>query len=557
MGDRPRSPDANGGAPSRPARPEQSLDDRLIESERRFSEQAVLEEALRRQSLELARQMESQRRLLAINEKLLSMRDSREVLETIAASLKQVVSYDNLGIYRVDREAQVLRPVLARDRNATEVLAYPVPFGKGLMNWAVSHQEPLLINDALSDPRAIQIPDTPLEPEAIVIVPLVVEGEVLGALNIGRVGREEVAFSDTDFELVQLFASQAAIAVANARLYDELQESERRYRYLVDHSPDIVWSVDAEGRLTFLSDSLHERTGWQPADLLGRHFGILTDAEARPEADAAFRRMREQPGKEQRLRIELRLKGNRRAPVEITMIGSEVDGRFTGAHGAVRDVTERERLELSLREQAGELAASAERANLARELHDSVTQALFSIGLTLRSLDLLLETDVDAARTKLIELRELQRDALSEMRSLIFELRPTDLEQEGLTAALRSHASAVQGRTGLSVSVDAELPSRPGLEIEEALYRIAQEALHNVVKHANAGEVQIGLSANGGTVCLTVADDGIGFDPDSVARGHIGLIGMRQRADQIGAELRISSTVGAGTRVEVSAPAGD
>ena len=223
----------------------------------------------------------------------------------------------------------------------------------------------------------------------------------------------------------------------------------------------------------------------------------------------------------------------------------------------MRDISERERLEGDLRSQAAELAASQERAHLARELHDSVTQALFSMGLTLRTLELLLATDPEAANEKVAELRELQKDALAEMRTLIFELRPSSLESDGLVQALRTHATAVQRRTGLAIVVDAEPIDRLPLSTEEALYRIGQEALHNVVKHANASHATIRIVREGDRVRLSVTDDGAGFDPDRVPRGHLGLIGMRQRVDLVGGELRVESRPGHGTVVEASVPGGE
>jgi PAS domain S-box-containing protein len=446
--------------------------------------------------------------------------------------------------------------VLARDRHADEVMDYTIPFGPGLMNWAVANRQPLLVNDALNDPRAIQIPGTPAEPEAIIVVPLTVKGEVLGALNIGRVGGEEVHFTDADFALVELFAGQAAIAIANTHLYEELQASERRYRDLVDNSPDIVWAVDAEGCLTFVSDTLAPRTGWRPEQLIGRHFSAIIDGGSGRLAQEAFERVRADPRRQQRVRVEVPKGNGQLTPVELTMIGRTVDGRFSGAHGSVRDISERERLEASLRLQAAELAASEERARLAHDLHDSVTQALFSMGLTVRSLELLLDADPDATRTKLGELRELQQDALTEMRSLIFELRPARIEQEGICQALTSHAAAVQSRTGLSISVRAELAVRPRPEIEDAAFRIAQEALHNVVKHANATQVAIDLRQEDGTLRLDVRDDGRGFDPARVPPGHLGLLGMRQRAERIGGTLVIESGKGQGSSVALVTPIG-
>ena len=220
---------------------------------------------------------------------------------------------------------------------------------------------------------------------------------------------------------------------------------------------------------------------------------------------------------------------------------------FVGAHGAARDVCDRDRLERDLRRQAGELAAGEERAHLARELHDSVTQALFSMTLVSRSVEMLLDRDADAARAQLTQLRELQREALAEMRALIFELRPGNLEQDGLTRALKTHTAALQGRIGLAGrrgehARDERLP----LPVEETLYRIAQEALHNVVKHAAARQVRLEVGRGRGGVRLRIEDDGKGFDPDQVPAGHLGLAGMQARAARIGASFGCRSVTGQG-----------
>jgi signal transduction histidine kinase len=231
------------------------------------------------------------------------------------------------------------------------------------------------------------------------------------------------------------------------------------------------------------------------------------------------------------------------------------DGRFAGIHGATRDVSDQVRLEGELRRQAGELAAGEERAHLARELHDSVTQALFSMTLVSRSVEMLLDRDTDAARAQLGQLRELQREALAEMRALIFELRPGNLEQDGLVRALKTHAAALQGRLGLPIVVESDLPERLPLPAEEVLYRIAQEALHNVVKHASAHQVRVDVRRNADHVRLRVTDDGKGFDPDAVPDGHLGLAGMRARAERVGAQFTCTSRVGEGATVEVAVSA--
>ncbi|MFI5259723.1 MAG: diguanylate cyclase domain-containing protein [Candidatus Limnocylindrales bacterium] len=158
----------------------------------------------------------SQRRLLDVNERLLSTLDPHGVFDLIADSLKSVVSYDNLTIYRVDKSAGILRPVLARDRYAQLIIESTFPLGIGITGWVVAHGTAECVNDVLHDPRAATIPGTPNDPESLIVVPLLVGGEVAGTLNVGRMGGDEAHFSDGEFELARLFAGQASIALRNA-----------------------------------------------------------------------------------------------------------------------------------------------------------------------------------------------------------------------------------------------------------------------------------------------------------------------------------------------------
>ncbi|MGI8930209.1 MAG: diguanylate cyclase, partial [Candidatus Limnocylindria bacterium] len=168
------------------------------------------------QTTELERRTESQRRLLEVNQRLLWTLDQGNVLDTIADGLQVVVAHDNLSIYRADHAGQIMLPVLARETHSDAVGSFVIPFGSGLMGSVVQHGEAVMANDALLDPRAVQVPGTPAEPEAVIVVPLVADGVVLGAMNLSRMGGPEVAFSEGDFQLVQLFAAQASIALHNA-----------------------------------------------------------------------------------------------------------------------------------------------------------------------------------------------------------------------------------------------------------------------------------------------------------------------------------------------------
>lgn len=208
---------------------------------------------------------------------------------------------------------------------------------------------------------------------------------------------------------------------------------------------------------------------------------------------------------------------------------------------------------------AEQTAALEERHRLARELHDSVSQALFSMTLHARTAQRHLETAGLAAdhpvAVELEQLHGLTQTALAEMRALIFELRPGALEAEGLVAALTKQAAAVAAREQLAVDVHGP-DSRFRLDptVEEHLYRIALEALHNTVKHAGAERVDVHLEISDTALELRVSDDGAGFDPRLDRPGHLGLRTMRERSDAIGASFGIDSAPGRGSRVTVTVP---
>ena len=338
------------------------------------------------------------------------------------------------------------------------------------------------------------------------------EGEVLGTLAVSWATPQPVP--EDRVRLLEALADQAAVALLNSRLYERQRVSEERYRFLVERSPDLVFQLDHDGRFTFLSEGAFPLTGYQPAELLGRHFSVVTGEDSLPEVSALWERI--VSGEEQvpRIRLLNRRKDGSTNPIEIHAARVEIGGRFAGMQGAGRDLSEAERLERELRRQTADIAGAEERAHLARELHDSVTQALFSMTLTTRSIELLVPRDPAAARERLADLRGLQKDALAEMRALVFALRPGSLEKDGLVQALRTYAAALEQRSGLPVAVEAHADERLAPEVEDTLYRIAQEALHNVVKHARAGRARVSVVADDVEARLVVEDDGLGFDAE-------------------------------------------
>ncbi len=212
-----------------------------------------------------------------------------------------------------------------------------------------------------------------------------------------------------------------------------------------------------------------------------------------------------------------------------------------------------------IKEHAVRAAAMTERARLSRELHDSVSQALFGVSLGVRTGLELLPLGADAAQKPIAYALELAEAALLEMRALIFELRPESLREEGLVKALRRQAEAVIARykaeygSKLKLSL-CEAEPHISLDAKEALYRISMEALTNAAKHARATLIELDLTCNDNWVTLLIVDNGKGFDPKSSFPGHLGLITMRERAEQFGGSIDIDSAIGHGTRIAVRLP---
>ena len=206
-------------------------------------------------------------------------------------------------------------------------------------------------------------------------------------------------------------------------------------------------------------------------------------------------------------------------------------------------------------ERSRELSVVEERTRLARELHDSVSQTLFSISLVAEAAATLVDRDAAKAKTQLEGLREMARAATQEMRSLIFELRPADLDAEGLVATLRKHIDVLRRVYPMRIEFKENVAARPPPAVEREVYRIAQEALNNAIKHSQADRIDVELSSRDAMISLLVADDGKGFEPKAaeLRATKLGITSMEERAESINGALRIESSE-AGTRVELEVP---
>ncbi|WP_455357432.1 GAF domain-containing sensor histidine kinase [Streptomyces sp. SYSU K217416] len=211
-----------------------------------------------------------------------------------------------------------------------------------------------------------------------------------------------------------------------------------------------------------------------------------------------------------------------------------------------------------LYERSRELTIAEERSRLAHELHDAVSQKLFSLRLTAQAAAALVDRDPARAKGELHQVAALAAEAADELRAAVVELRPAALDEDGLVATLRTQIQVLDRAHTARVTFDsAGIRALPASQ-EEALLRVSQEALHNALRHSGAGRVEVTLSRRDHGALLRISDDGQGFDPRTVRRAgrHLGLVSMRDRASGVGGTLRVESEPGKGTTIEMEVPGG-
>jgi signal transduction histidine kinase len=389
---------------------------------------------------------------------------------------------------------------------------------------------------------------------------------------MGRVLRRQVVLA------AELRASQSEAEHQRRQIEVLYDADERLYRSL--RLEDVLESlVDVAGEL-LRPDKVAVGVLDAHSDRIvvgaSRGFSAVTTAESLPPDEVPALRawlgdgvvVMEDVQTESRLPPALRAANDREgvrssmtAPIRI---GEDVTGAFGLSYCEPRTfTTDEQRLLQSLAQRAGlaiqnarlyeqsqRAATLEERQRLSRELHDSVTQSLYGISLySEAALRAMADGETEPAASNLREIRETTQEALAEMRLLLFDLRPAPLQEHGLAAALRARLQAVEARAGIVANFvgDGDVRLRPGLEQE--LYRVAQEALNNILKHAHATRVDVRLSVTPGAAELEIVDDGVGFDPSLQGVGGFGVPGMRERVERLGGTLHIESSPGAGTRV--------
>jgi PAS domain S-box-containing protein len=344
------------------------------------------------------------------------------------------------------------------------------------------------------------------------------------------------------------------------RAEKSLRESEERYRELFENAKDAIYVHDLSGRYISVNCAAEKLSGYTREEILGKHFSnFVSPRDLKQVRTNLCRKLDEE--NETIYEVDLVTRAGRRVPVEVSSRLIYENGVAIGVQGTARDITDRKRAQEALHIYSQRLiqAQEAESEKIARELHDQIGQVLTAVRINLQSIQRSCRTE--GCVHPLNESIGIVDEALGCVRELSIELRPSLLDDLGLPAALRWYVDRYAQRTGIIAEVlngfeeDGRLPR----ELETVCFRIAQEALTNVARHAQAGSVSVQLERSRERMLLTIIDDGVGFDIDNLrksasAASALGLLGMEERALAVGGYIEIDSGSGRGTRVRATFP---
>ena len=474
----------------------------------------------------------------------------------------------------------------------TATLIGDPPHGRGIIGALITDAKPLRLSDLGDDPRSVGFPPDHPPMTTFLGVPILLRGVAYGNLYLTEKANGE-EFTDEDEELTVLLAAQAAVAVENARLYESATRWLRQLESLHEISAALASEVDLNPLLGLVADRLCELLAARVVLIaLSRGDVLRIEAAARegsaelvgtelPLSDSKMGRVLERRRSERvdsliddlEVAHDVARRIDARTGLYVPLVVRDepigvlaahdkktADARFTDEDLRLAEAfANRAALAIDLSRRVASdavrrvvAAQELERGRLARELHDETGQALTSILLGLRAVES--AGSLEEARKATEELRELVVATLQDVRRLAVELRPKALDDFGLVPALERLTTTFSEQTDIAVDLEAALgDERLPEEVETALYRITQEALTNVVKHAQARTVSIVLTRRGSSVSAVIEDDGRGIE--ATDGGGVGLVGMRERIALLNGRLTIESGERGGTTIAVEVPA--
>jgi signal transduction histidine kinase len=467
-----------------------------------------------------------------------------------------------------------------------------LPHGRGILGVLIRDAQPLRLHDLQEDPRSVGFPPGHPPMKTFLGVPILLRGIAYGNLYLTEKA-DGADFTEADKELVQLLAAQAAVAIENARLYEASIRWSDQLESLNEVANALVSEIDLQPLLSLIADRLRDlvdarlvtislphaggtlrieaASGEGAPEFVGRELGARSK-NARVLARKRVERVDsvlEDPETDQETARLMQARSGLYVPLLVrdqaigiiavhdkqgrdTRFGDDDRrlGEMFAQRAAVAVDLSRRVAQDSLRRIVA--AQELERRRLARELHDETGQALTSILLGLRTVES--AKTHDGVKEAAEELRELVLSTLHDVRRLAVELRPKALDDFGLEPALERLTTTFAEQTGISVDYHARLPERLSADVETALYRIVQEALTNIVKHAQATRVSIVVTRQRDSVKAVIEDDGVGFEQEETREDGLGLLGMRERLQLVGGRFAIESDAGSGTTIVAEVP---
>ncbi len=380
--------------------------------------------------------------------------------------------------------------------------------------------------------------------------------EILEAVR--RAARGQSSFSASiAAELVESISNDPATPVHGAVIHGD----DGRFEELLESAPDAVAIVDASGAITLVNAQTERLFGYRRDELVGRQIELLVPSRSHSRHEQLRATYVDHPSTRPMgtgLQLAGRRKDGSEFPVDISLSTVESDdGRITTAF--IRDITDRtarERLERTIAERRAVLAhvvagGEEERRRIAADIHDDSIQVMTAAGMRMQILRRSITDEKQLERLNDVE--QTIHLSITRLRHLIFELRPPALDNEGLSAAIRAYIDGSMNSNGTAFAFDDRLRSQPGASTRVIVYRIVQEVLTNVRKHANATNVSLTFESRDGGCYVRVHDDGVGFAPESaIAKpGHLGLAAIRERAELAGGWLKVVSAPGEGATIEL------
>lgn len=508
------------------------------------------------------------------------------VLETLLDYLTKLVPYDSANVMLREGESQFVVTALRRyegyqDVETTRAIVFDANTNP-LLRRLCSTMQTVVVDDTRKEPAWETVSGAD-HVRNWMGVPLVAAGKVIGLYSVDKT--EPYFFKSEHARLAESLAARAASAIQNAQLFEQtrhyvteleariserkrveeaLRESEERYRELFENARDAIYVHDLDGNYVSVNRAAERLSGYTRDEIRGRNFIDFVAKEHLSQArDCLLSKLKKRG--ETTYEVELIAKDGRRVPVEVSSRAIYENGAIVGVQGTARDITERKQAQDTLRMFSRQLieAQEDERRRIARDLHDQIGQALTAVKMNLYTAQRF--CNVPEAAHCLKDNIDAVDEALRLVRDLSVDLRPPLLDDLGLATALCWYVDRYQKRAGVTTEVMIELPNhneRFSRELETACFRIAQEALTNVVRHARASQVLLQLTRTDTELEMVVRDDGVGFDPAALRKraprvATLGLLGMQERAHAAGGVLEIHSAVRKGTEVRFNVPVGN